>query len=420
MHYIVHKFGGTSLQDAHKIGMAADRVVESWTAARQTHGDVKGVVVVSAMGRFTNELVGYVEACGRASYDVGEYDVVVSSGEQVTSGLMALALSCRGLSSQSLQGWQVPINTDNRHGKARILSISKEKLEDVWKEKDIVVIPGFQGVCPSGRITTLGRGGSDTTAVAMAVAVGASSCTIFTDVRGIYTADPRFIPQARRIDHIAYEEMLELASLGSKVLHARSVELAMRYHIPIHLRSTFDRERGTWIMEEESALVESPTVRAVALEDHEAKLTLLGVANRPGVACAIFKKLSERDISVDMIVQNIAEDGKTTSVTFTVSREDLAQSKKIIEQERPTINYRGFLTDDHVAKVSIVGIGMRNHAGIASRAFQALAEHNINIHVISTSEIKISLLIAKDRGTEAVHALHHAFHLEQASDHGRQ
>ncbi|MBC6444214.1 MAG: aspartate kinase [Alphaproteobacteria bacterium GM202ARS2] len=405
MYRLVQKFGGTSLADLDAIRHAALRVKEAFLDKQQAQADVKGLVVVSAMGDSTDRLVAQTQAY-TSNCQQRDYDVVLASGEQVSSGLMALALCQQNIRACAMQGWQVPIYTDGNHSTARITDIPQKNIVAAWRSYDIIVVPGFQGISPDQHITTLGRGGSDTTAVALAAAVQADICDIYTDVDGIYTADPRVVPSARCLDQITYEEMLELASLGARVLHTRCVELAMARSIPVRLRPTTNNNEGT-LLQQEGASMEQPAITGIALEDDEAKITLLGVQDRPGVAAQIFTPISEQHISVDMIVQNVSADKKTTDVTFTVAKKDLASCMKVIKD--CPITYSALRTDANVAKVSVVGRGMRSHAGIASKLFATLAAHGINIQVISTSEIKISLLIDQSNGKAAVRHIHKAF-----------
>ncbi len=368
-------------------------------------------VVVSAMAGTTNQLVDWVTQSS-ALYDAREYDSVVASGEQVTSGLLAIVLQDMGVDARSWLGWQIPVRTTDAHGSARILEIEADDLDQRLSEGQVAVLAGFQGIGPDGRITTLGRGGSDTSAVALAAALKADRCDIYTDVDGIYTTDPRIVAQARKLDKITYEEMLEMASLGAKVLQTRSVELAMRFKVPVQVRSSFNDVPGTLVVDEDQ-IVEQADISGVAYSSDEAKITLQGVADRPGVSAAIFSPLADANINVDMIVQNVADDA-TTDLTFTVPRTDLARSLSVIEGLQGELGYRAVTTDDNVVKVSVIGVGMRSHAGIASKMFAALADKGINIQVISTSEIKISVLIAADYTELALRTLHAAYQLDSA------
>jgi len=373
-------------------------------------------VVVSAMAGETNKLVGFVQDAAQPAgsssaglYDAREYDAIVASGEQVTSGLMALALQEQGVAARSWQGWQIPIRTTAAHGAARILEIDTAALDRKFAEGLHAVVAGFQGLAPDNRISTLGRGGSDTSAVALAAALGAERCDIYTDVDGVYTTDPRIERRARKIDRIGYEEMLELASLGAKVLQTRSVELAMRYKVRLQVRSSFEDVPGTLVCDEEE-LVEQNVVSGIAFSREEAKMTLVKVPDRPGVAASIFGPLAEAGVNVDMIVQNIGADGMT-DMTFSLGLPELARARAALEAARESIGYRDLVVDDSAAKVSIVGIGMRSHAGVAQKMFAALAAEGINIKVITTSEIKTSVLIDRKYLELAVQALHEAFDL---------
>lgn len=410
MALIVAKFGGTSVADTARIENAAAKV------AREVAAGHKVVVVVSAMSGVTNQLVGYCDAISNM-VDLREYDVVVSSGEQVTAGLMAMALQKQGLTARSWLGWQIPFNTDDTHGKARISGIETTELHKRLSEGEIVVVPGFQGVSPRNRITTLGRGGSDTSAVALAAALKADRCDIYTDVDGVYTTDPRIVPAARKLKKISYEEMMEMASLGAKVLQTRSVEIAMKYGVALQVLSSFDEAvgseyPGTMVVREEE-IVEEEVVSGIAASRDDAKITLLRVQDKPGVAAQVFTCLADQAINVDMIVQNIAADGKTTDMTFTVLRKDLPFALKTLEEAK--INCEEVRADSAVAKISVVGIGMKSHSGVANKMFKALADKGINIQVISTSEIKISVLIHEEYLELAVRALHAAYGLEQVS-----
>jgi aspartate kinase len=404
---IVMKFGGTSVGDIERIRAVAKRV------KREVDGGAEVAVVVSAMAGTTNKLVDWVRETSRF-HDAREYDAVVASGEQVTSGLTALALQEIGVSARSWQGWQVPIVTDDAHGKARIARIDTAEIEKRFQQGMVAVVSGFQGLGPDNRITTLGRGGSDTTAVALAAALKADRCDIFTDVDGVYTTDPRIVAKARKLDKITYEEMLEMASLGAKVLQIRSVEMAMKHGVRLQVLSSFNDAPGTLVVDEEE-IVEQELVSGIAYSRDEAKITLTQVPDRPGVAAAIFGPLSDANINVDMIVQNVShgsQGGQTTDLTFTVGKADLERAIKVIENSRNTIKYAALSPDSNVVKVSVIGVGMRSHAGIAQRMFKALAEKGINIQVISTSEIKISVLIAEDYTELAVRTLHTAYGLD--------
>jgi aspartate kinase len=413
---LVMKFGGTSVADLDRIRNVAQHVKREVDAGHQV------AVVVSAMAGKTNELVAW---CRDAAplHDAREYDAVVASGEQVTAGLLAIVLEGIGVNARSWQGWQLPITTSNAHGAARILSVNGGELISRFKERgEVAVIAGFQGLHrDTGRITTLGRGGSDTSAVAIAAAIQAARCDIYTDVDGVYTTDPRVVPRARRLHKIAYEEMLEFASLGAKVLQVRSVELGMLQNVRIFVRSSFDRPEdidphaeppGTLICGEEE-IVEQQVVTGIAFSKDEAQISIRRVADKPGVAAAIFGPLAEASINVDMIVQNVSGDGQTTDLTFTVPSADYERAADVLAKARADIGYERLDGATDVAKVSVIGVGMRSHAGVAARAFKALAERKINIRAITTSEIKFSLLIDAEYTELAVRTLHHLYELDK-------
>jgi aspartate kinase len=407
------KFGGTSVADLSRIANAAKKVKQEVDKGHNV------IVIVSAMSGKTNELVGWVSETADF-YDAREYDAVVSSGENVTAGLMALTLDEMGVAARSWQGWQVPLLTNSAHGAARILDIPCDNINAKFAEgMNVAVVAGFQGISPEGRITTLGRGGSDTTAVAFAFFNDTATTEIYTDVDGIYTTDPRIVPNARKLEKISYEEMLELASLGAKVLQTRSVELAMRFKVPLRVLSSFEDDisetAGTYVCDEEE-IMEDNVVSGVAYSRDEAKITLVSVADRPGVAAAIFVPLAEAGVNVDMIVQNISEEGRT-DMTFSCPTSEIARAQKALEAAKASgsINFHGLVVDDLVAKVSIVGVGMRSHAGIAAKMFEVLAREGVNIRVITTSEIKVSVLIDRKYMELAVRALHDAFELEKAT-----
>ncbi|MHA6325752.1 aspartate kinase [Roseivivax sp. CAU 1753] len=411
MPVLVMKFGGTSVATLDRIRRAAKRV-----GVEVAKGyDV--IVIVSAMSGETNKLVGFV---GETSpfYDAREYDAVVSSGENVTAGLMALTLQEMDVPARSWQGWQVPLKTTSAHGAARIVDIPTDNITAKFGEgMRVAVVAGFQGLSPEGRITTLGRGGSDTTAVAFAAAFKADRCDIYTDVDGVYTTDPRVCEKARKLDRIAFEEMLELASLGAKVLQTRSVELAMRYKVKLRVLSSFEEPSdtaGTLVCDEED-IMESKVVAGVAHSRDEAKMTLVSVADRPGIAAAIFMPLAEAGVNVDMIVQNISDDGRT-DMTFSCPVDHVKRAQKAMDDAKAAghINFHDLVADTGVCKVSVVGIGMRSHAGVAARMFETLAAEGINIKVITTSEIKISVLVDRKYMELAVQALHDTFELEKA------
>ncbi len=406
MAIIVQKFGGTSVADIERIRAAADHV------AREVQAGHHVAVVVSAMAGVTNQLVGWVEdSFSGARVDPCEYDQVVSTGELVTAGLLAGVLQARGIPARSWQGWQLPIRTDPHHARARIIEIGTEGLSAGLAAGVVQVVPGFQGLAGDGRVTTLGRGGSDITAVALAAALNAERCDIYTDVDGVYTTDPRIVPAARKLERITYEEMLEMASLGAKVLHSRSVELAMKHNVRLQVLSSFSGSPGTLLVNEDDML-EKELVSGITYSRDEAKVTLTRVPDRPGVAAAIFGPLAEANINVDMIVQNVSEDGKATDLTFTVPKGQLDHACQVLEAQAPTLGYAALLPDPGVVKVSLVGVGMRSHAGVAQKMFQVMSEKGINIQVISTSEIKISVLIAADYLELAVRALHAAYGLD--------
>ncbi|NNE57534.1 MAG: aspartate kinase [Hellea sp.] len=418
---IVMKFGGTSVADLERIRRVADLVASE-------AGDGNEVaVVVSAMSGETNRLVALVDALdsdkiaeqtnslGGAIDD--EYDAIVASGEQVTSGLLAIALRRRGVKARSWLGWQIPLRTDSAHSKARIESIDDDQLDPSMKAGNVAVVAGFQGMAKSGRISTLGRGGSDTSAVALAVALKADRCDIYTDVDGIYTTDPRIVPEARRLNRIAFEEMLELASLGAKVLQVRSVELAMNNNLPIRVLTSFVENGaanpGTLVCHEDENM-EERVVSGVAYSRDEAQITILRLQDKPGMVAKVCKVMSDANIIVDMIVQSISRSDNAANLTFTVGKRDLDKAQAALEAAKTEIGFEGIKSDPNVTKVSIVGIGMRSHTGVAQTMFEALAERNINVEVIATSEIKISVLINAEYTELAVRALHSAFNLAVA------
>ncbi|MCC6007857.1 MAG: aspartate kinase [Rhodobacteraceae bacterium] len=408
MSLLVMKFGGTSVADLARIRNAAGKVL------REVEAGHRVIVVVSAMAGRTNELVGWVNEVSALS-DAREYDAVVSSGENVTAGLMALTLQEMQVEARSWQGWQVPLETTSAHGAARILAIPRERIDARFAAgMQVAVIAGFQGISPEGRITTLGRGGSDTSAVAFAAAFGAERCDIYTDVDGVYTTDPRITGKARKLDRISYEEMLELASLGAKVLQTRSVELAMRYRVRLQVLSSFGDAPGTLVCDEED-IMESRIISGIAHSRDEAKVTLLSVEDRPGIAAAIFGPLGEAGVNVDMIVQNISEEGRT-DMTFSCPVDQVTRAEKALRAAAAEggLAFANVVTDTDVAKISVVGIGMRSHAGVAARMFRALADEGINIKVITTSEIKISVLVDRKYMELAVQTLHDAFELDKA------
>jgi len=402
------KFGGTSVADLDRIRNVATRVKSEVEAGNQV------AVVVSAMAGATNQLVAWCQSLSPL-HDAREYDTVVSTGEQVTTGLLAIALMDIGVEARSWQGWQIPIRTDDAHGKARIQDIDGTDLIYRMEKGHVPVVAGFQGVTPNRRITTLGRGGSDTSAVALAAALNADRCDIYTDVDGVYTTDPRIVPQARKLAKVAYEEMLELASVGAKVLQTRSVELAMNERVRVRVLSSFkdcpaNDTEGTLVVDEDE-IVEKQNVAGIAYSRDESKITVRRVPDRPGIAATIFGALADQNVNVDMIVQNVSADG-TTDMTFTVGKADLPRARQALQEVKPTISYAELLEDPNVAKISVVGVGMRSHAGVANTMFRALADKAINIQVISTSEIKVSVLIAAEYTELAVRALHTAYGLD--------
>ena len=407
---IVMKFGGTSVADLDRIRNVAARVKREVEAGNEV------AVVVSAMSGVTNTLVKYCQDLS-ALHDAREYDAVVATGENVTAGLTAIALQTIGVEARSFAGWQIPLVTDDAHGKARIDSIDGATLIARMQAGQVPVVAGFQGIGPDNRITTLGRGGSDTSAVALAAALKADRCDIYTDVDGVYTTDPRIVPKARKLAKIAYEEMLELASVGAKVLQTRSVELAMKERVRVQVLSSFGEETGaslpgTLVVDEEE-IMEKALVAGVAYSRDEAKITIRRVPDRPGIAAAIFGPLSDANVNVDMIVQNVSADA-TTDMTFTIGRTDLPRAQAVLAEHKDEIGYTELLSDPDVAKISVVGVGMRSHAGVARTMFSALAAKGINIQVISTSEIKVSVLIGAEYTELAVRALHTAYGLDPA------
>ena len=407
---IVMKFGGTSVADLDRIRNVARRVKRQVDAGHQV------AVVVSAMSGVTNQLVAWCQALAPL-HDAREYDAVVATGEQVTSGLTAIALQEIGVDARSWSGWQIPLHTDGAHGKARIERIEGAVLLERMAMGQVPVVAGFQGIGPDNQVTTLGRGGSDTSAVALAAALKADRCDIYTDVDGIYTTDPRIVARARKLDKIAYEEMLELASVGARVLQTRSVELAMKENVRVQVLSSFKDapEEGTGgsLVVDEDEIVEQEIVSGIAYSRDEAKITVRRVPDRPGIAAAIFGPLTEANVNVDMIVQNMSADG-TTDMTFTVGRADLALAQTTLDRAAASVGYAEILTDPEVAKISVVGVGMRSHVGVANTMFRTLAEKGINIQVISTSEIKVSVLVGAEYTELAVRALHTAYGLDAA------
>jgi aspartate kinase len=417
---IVMKFGGTSMAGTERIRRVAQIVRKQQAAGHEV------AVVVSAMAGETDRLVGF---CREANplYDPAEYDVVVASGEQVTSGLLALTLQAMGCRARSWLGWQLPVHTEGAHAKARIMDIESNALTDAMKAGEIAVIPGFQGLADDNRVTTLGRGGSDTSAVAVAAAIGADRCDIYTDVDGVYTTDPRIVARARKQKYVTYEEMLELASVGAKVLQTRSVSLAMKEGVRVQVLSSFvdddapsaDDLPGTMIVSDEEMAqilentdMERQLVTGIAHDKNEAKIILTRVPDRPGAVANTFSPLAAASINVDMIIQNVGREKGETDVTFTVPQADLARTQALLEDKRGDIGFNRIITDSKVAKISVVGVGMRSHAGVAATMFKALADRGINIQAISTSEIKVSVLIDEDETELAVRVLHTAYGLD--------
>ena len=409
---LVMKFGGTSVATVERIRNVARHVKREYEAGHDV------AVVVSAMSGKTNELVGYVKESATL-YDTAEYDTVVASGEQVTSGLLAIVLTEMGIPARSWQGWQIPLLTDEAHGSARIVDMDgKGIIAGFETKREVAVISGFQGIHKeTGRITTLGRGGSDTSAVAIAAGISASRCDIYTDVDGVYTTDPRIVPRAQRMQKVAFEEMLELASMGAKVLQVRSVEIAMVHRVPTYVRSSFDDPEnpnpGTLICDEDE-IMEQQVITGIAYSKDDTEITLREVADKPGVAASVFMPLADANINVDMIVQNISEDGKSTDITFTVPASDYDRALNILNLAKADIGYRALQGSKDVAKVSAIGVGMRSHAGVAATAFKALAEKGINIRAITTSEIKFSVLIDAAYTELAVRTLHSLYGLDRA------
>src|SRR5471032_352770 len=417
---IAMKFGGTSVADIERIRHVASLVKREVERGNQV------AVVVSAMAGETNRLVAWTNDAAKPPIegiggnvpqpvpDQREYDVVVAAGEQITSGLLAITLNAMGVKARSWLGWHVPINTSAVHVSARIEGVPASDMKRAIESGEVAVVAGFQGIATGTRISTLGRGGSDTSAVAIAAGIGATRCDICTDVDGVYTTDPRIVPKARRLERIAFEEMLEMASLGAKVLQTRSVEIAMLHRVPVRVLSTFDPEGGGTLLCDEEDIVEKKPVTGIAYSRDEAKITLHKVPDKPGVASAIFGPLADAGVNVDMIVQNVSEDGKTTDLTFTCTRGEWSRALAAIEKHAKAIGYRDVTHTADVAKVSIIGIGMRAHPGVAQMMFRTLSDKGINIQVISTSEIKVSVLIAEEYVELAVRALHSAYELDAA------
>lgn len=405
MALLVQKYGGTSVADLDRIRNVAARIKRSVET-----GD-RVAVVVSAMAGTTNQLVAWVHGLDAAGYDPAEYDQVVASGEQVTIGLLAIALQKIGVPARSFLGWQAGVRTDSGHGKARIVAIDPVPVMSCLERGEVAVVAGFQGIGPDGRVTTLGRGGSDTSAVALAAALGAERCDIYTDVDGVYTTDPRIVAKARKLERVTYEEMLEMASVGAKVLETRSVALAMQNRVRVQVLSSFEDKPGTLVVDEDE-IVESQIVSGIAYSRNEARITVQQVRDRPGVAAAIFGPLADANINVDMIVQSVSRDGRFANITFTVSKADLPRAEAVLERVKNELGFERLVADPDVVKVSVIGVGMRSHAGIAHKMFQTLADKGINIQAISTSEIKISVLIAEEYTELALRALHSAYGLD--------
>ena len=401
---IVQKFGGTSVADMDRIRAVAKKVKREIDAGNEV------TVLLSAMAGVTNQLVAYVDEVSTL-YDPREYDTVVSTGEQVTVGLMALLLQGMGIPARSWLGWQVPIRTDSVHGKARIEAIEVAELDKRMRAGEVPVVAGFQGVSAENRVTTLGRGGTDTSAVALAAALGADRCDIYTDVDGVYTTDPRIVSLAKKLDRVTYEEMLEMASLGAKVLQTRAVEMAMKHSQRVQVLSSFEDVPGTLVVDEDE-IVEQELVSGIAYSRDEAKITLVSVRDQPGVAAAIFGPLAEASINVDMIVQSVSGDGQSTDMTFTVAENDLERAVETLKKLQEHLGCDDIMFDSNVVKVSVIGVGMRSHAGVAQTMFSTLAEKGINIQVISTSEIKVSVLIDEEYMELALRSLHAAYHLD--------
>ncbi len=403
---IVMKFGGTSVADLERIRNVAGRIKAEVDRGNQV------AAVISAMAGVTNQLADYADQSAEL-YDLREYDVVVSSGEQVTAGILAIVLQDLGVPARSWLGWQIPIRTDDAHGNARIEDIDVAEILRRFDDGQVAVVTGFQGIDSQARVTTLGRGGSDTSAVALAAALDAERCDIHTDVDGIYTSDPRIVAKAHKLDRVTYEEMLEMASQGAKVLQTRSVEIAMKHRVRVRVLSSFENSPGTLVVDEDE-IVEQAIVSGITYSRDEAKITLTRVPDRPGAAAGIFGPLAEAAINVDMIVQNVAVGNDETGLTFTVTKADLERAVKVLEGLRDSLEYGDLLSDPNVVKVSVIGVGMRSHVGVAQKMFSTLAEKGINIQVISTSEIKVSVLVAEEYTELAVRSLHSAYGLDTA------
>ncbi len=403
METAVLKFGGTSLSTFEKIKNISKIITQRLKKIN------KVIVVVSAMGNNTNKLIEKFLIYNNDHFNA-EFDTVISSGEQVSSGLVAAYLNKRKIKARSVLGWQIPIETNQQYGKSKIKKIHNNNLISMLREYDVLVIGGFQGLNKFNRISTLGRGGSDTSAVAIAASIKAPVCEIFTDVEGVYTSDPRVVSNAKKINTISYEEILEMSSLGSKVLHPRSVELAMKYDIKIHVRSSFIKKKGTLVVKESKDL-EKELVTGISSSDEDAKITLIGIPDKPGIAYKIFSSLAAKNLNIDMIVQNITDDGKLTSLTFTINKNEVNVAEKALKGSR--INFNAMHIDKKICKISVVGLGMKSHIGVAKKMFETLAKNKINIQVISTSEIKISVLILKSKKNIALKELHKAYRLDK-------
>lgn len=405
MTLVVQKYGGTSVADLDRIRNVAQRI------KRHVEAGEGLAVVVSAMAGTTNQLVAWVHGLDAAGHDLAEYDQVVASGEQVTVGLLAIALQSIGVPARSFLGWQAGIRTDDAHGKARILGVEGAAVLAAIDAGQVAIVAGFQGQGTDGRVTTLGRGGSDTSAVALAAGIGADRCDIFTDVDGVYTTDPRIVAKARKLAKVTYEEMLEMASLGAKVLETRSVALAMRHGVRVQVLSSFADKPGTLVVGEDE-IVETQIVSGIAYSRNEARVTVQQVPDRPGLAAGVFGPLTEANVNVDMIVQSVSRDGKYANITFTVGKADLPRALAALERAKEAIGFERIVADSDVVKISVIGVGMRTHAGIAHKMFQTLADKGINIQAISTSEIKVSVLIAEEYTELALRALHSAYGLD--------
>ena len=401
MKLIVMKFGGTSVDSTDKIKNVADIV-------QKQLNNKKLIVVLSAMSGVTNKMQEYIDAI--ESNEIIENDLILTSGEAVSVGLLSAILRKRNINSIPLLGWQVPIITDSNHEKAKILNIDKVRIDKYLKDYEVLVVAGFQGVDIDGNITSLGRGGSDTTAVAIAAAVDADRCDIYTDVEGVYTTDPNLEPKAKKINKLAYEEMLEMSSTGAKVLHTRSVELAMKNNLTLQVLSSISKESGTLVVDE-NKLIEKEIVSGVSYSNNESKLTLSGIADKPGISATIFGLLANYNINVDMIVQNTSQDGVTANITFTVPNSEIHNAKKLLEENQKLIDFKSIETDTNISKISVIGMGMMSQSGVAKKMFTTLADNAINILAISTSEIKISVLIEKKFTKIAVKSLHEAYNL---------